>query len=645
VDVKRWLLLIVFACGGSAALRPPHRAAGPETVTLAGATLEVPADWWLASAADRVTIEDPERTLELTIVASARADAATAIAEAWQIATPGFALAPSEEPDSPPPSGGWDAVTTIHYTTPTAAAREVRAEWRRFGERGYVALVDGNRDALDKRAAQVELIIGSLRPAGMQAETFAGKPMRALAGDRIDAFARRALAVLAVPGAAIAVIVDGRVVYERALGVRMLGEPAPITADTRFLIASITKPMTTLMQGALVDAGTLRWDSPVARLLPSFALADAAMTRELQLWHMSCACTGMPRQDLEGLFEWDRVTPEARLAVMRTMKPTTKLGETFQYSNAMVAAGGYAAAHAFAPGRPLAEAYAAAMQQKLFDPIGMPATTLDFATVERGEHARPHALAIDGTTHAMPLAIERAVEPMAPAGGVWTTLRDMERYVQTELAEGLAPDGTRVVSAANVRERGRLRVRSADRDGYGLGLGIGTYAGLRNLAHDGGAFGFGTTMFLLPDQRTGIIIFTNIRNGGPKEQLPFNTAVTRRIVEELYAGARPLAEQQLAYFAKLRTVKPHAPSPDRAWVEPLAGVYRDPALGSVEIRETAAGAVFDAGEWSTAIDRTVEPDGTASLVLLDPPFAGGVIVVGAGTLTIPGQTTYVFRKQ
>jgi len=329
------------------------------------------------------------------------------------------------------------------------------------------------------------------------------------------------------------------------------------------------------------------------------------------------------------------------------MRPTTKLGETFQYSNPMVAAGGYAAAHAFAPDRPLAAAYAAAMQAKIFGPIGMTSTTLDFATVARGEHAVPHALAIDGTTRAMPPSIERAVEPIAPAGGVWTTLRDMERYVATELAEGVAPGGARVVSAAQYRERTKLRVQSDDKEGYGLGIGVDIQAGLRTLSHNGGAFGFGTTMYLLPDQRAGIIIFTNIRNGGPKQQLPFNAAVTRRILEELFPGARPRADQQLAYYAKLHrdAARPRPRSADRAWIAPLAGTYRDAALGEIAIRQTADGALFDAGEWRTAIDRQVDADGTAQLILLDPPFAGGSLIVDPnGTLRVPGQTTYVFTR-
>jgi len=385
------------------------------------------------------------------------------------------------------------------------------------------------------------------------------------------------------------------------------------------------------------------WDTPVTTLLPTFALADAAITKQLRLWHMSCACTGMPRQDMEGLFEWDGVTPEARIAVMKTMRPTTKLGETFQYSNPMVAAGGFAAAHAFAPALPLAQAYAAAMQAKVFGPIGMTSTTLDFATVAAGDHATPHALAIDGTTHAMPLAIERAVEPIAPAGAVWTTLHDIERYAQTELAGGVAPDGTRVVSAANVRERRIQRVREDATSGYGLGIDLEDYHGLHLVAHDGGAFGFGTTLYLFPDQRAGIVMLTNIRNGNAKAQLPYIEAVRRRIVEALFAGARPLAEKQLAYYVGLRT---HAPAPAMSPLGELAGHYHEPVLGELELRDTAAGPVLDVGEWQSKVARVTEPDGSAKLVLLDPPFAGGAVLIGPDhTLIVPDQTTYTFHRR
>ncbi len=626
-----------------AACASPASSPRSAVVVLGEASVAAPLRWDVERYADRVTFTDPDRALHVTIVANAGSDAAAAIAAAWRLADRGFALTPGE-PEQVPDVDDWDALTTIEYKPPTSQHRTAFAHWRQFGAKRFVILVDGDRAAVDRHEADIDVLEGSLRVPGMREQTLGVR--RPLDTHQLDTFVEHALADLDVPSAAIAVIDDGNVVYERTVGVRSLGDRAPITVDTRFLIASITKPMTTLMEAALVDAKVIGWDTPVVSVLPTFALGDPELTRELKLWHMSCACTGMPRQDLEDLFEWDGVTPEMRLAAMRTMKPTTKLGETFQYSNLMVAAGGFIAAHAFAPQHPLAAAYAAAMQAKVFGPIGMTSTTLDFATVAHGDHADPHALAIDGTTRVMPLAIERGVEPIAPAGGVWTTLRDMERYVATELGDGVTPDGVRVVSPANMRERLRVRIRAGAHDGYALGIGIGTYSGAREIAHDGGAFGFGTTMFTLPDEHLGIIIFTNVRNGGPDEQLPFNAAVTRRIVELSFTSAVPLAEKNLVYYAKLRHRKnPYVPSTDRDWIAPLVGTYHDRALGDVVIRATANGADLDAGEWHVAIDREVEQDGTVKLVVLDPPFAGSTWVVGPGpSLEIPGYPGYTFTR-
>lgn len=605
--------------------------------------LQPPEGWSVVRDETRVTLTAPERAVRVVIEASEHADARLAIASAWTSAGPAMLTAPSEI-DVPPPEGGWDALATIEYAV--GANRSASARWMRLGERGYVVLVDGDAAAVAKRDAQIAAIAGSVKPPGLREEVLEGAT-RALDSKALDSFVDRAMRELDVPGAAIGVVVDGVVVYSRAAGVRSLERRDPITSDTLFLMASVTKPMTTMMQAALVDAKVLRWDSPISELMPTFALGDPEITRRLQLWHMSCACTGMPRQDMEGLFEWDGVTPEARLAVMRAMKPTTELGETFQYSNPMVSAGGFIAAHAYAPDRSLAGAYEEAMQHEVFEPIGMHSTTTVFGRVVAGEHATPHALAIDGQTRAMPLAIERQVEPIAPAGAVWSNLRDMMLYAQTELGEGLAPNGTRIVSVERHRERLTPRVKIDEHSAYGLGIDVETYRGRRVLRHDGGSFGFGTRMWLMPDAKVAIVILTNVRNGNAKEQLPFAAAVTRCIVEALFASARSRADDQLAYFAKLRTRAPHVANADRAWIARLVGRYREDALGDVEIRETPEGVVFDAGEWRSRIDVAVGADGAQRIVMLDPPFAGPGVIVGPGdppALIVPDQTPYTFTR-
>ncbi len=493
--------------------------------------------------------------------------------------------------------------------------------------------------------------------AGAHDESFKAQTPRAITAARakeLDDFIVNALARLDVPGAVVAVVEGGKVVYEKAFGVRSLGQKDVVTPKTLFMIGSITKPMTTMMEATLVDTGKFGWETPVTSLLASFALGDADITKKVTLWQMSCACTGMPRQDMEDIFEFAHVTPEQRIASMRTMKPTTAFGETFQYSNLMVAAGGYAAAHGFDPKPSLGDAYDAVMQKKVFGPIGMESTTLDFSVAEGADHAMPHALSIDGVARQLPLMVERDVLPIRPSGGVWSNVRDMERYAMTEISKGVAPSGERVVSEANLVERWKERVRTGTEGSYGLGINVATVFGLPSLRHDGGSFGFGASLFMLPQQRIAIIVLTNIRNGGGFEQLPFNVVVERKAVEEIFDGAEDVAISKMESFAKAKgdavtsALNNVEPEPDAAWVKRLVGTYSQASLGKVEISAAPKGGMFDAGEWKTAFGRRRDSDGTTKLVFFDPPFAGTALLVGGGdppTITIQDdRLTYVFER-
>ena len=145
---------------------------------------------------------------------------------------------------------------------------------------------------------------------------------------------------LGVPGVGFSLIDAGKVVFEGGLGVRELGKPAKVDRDTLFIAASNTKAMTTLLLARLVDEKKLDWDQPVTQIDPGFKLGDADTTSRVLVKHLICACTGLPRQDLEWIFEFSRATPASSMALLATMQPTSKFGEVFQYSNLMAAAAG-----------------------------------------------------------------------------------------------------------------------------------------------------------------------------------------------------------------------------------------------------------------------------------------------------------------
>jgi CubicO group peptidase (beta-lactamase class C family) len=130
-----------------------------------------------------------------------------------------------------------------------------------------------------------------------------------------------------VPGVGLALLDHGKVVYAGGLGVRELGKPEKVDENTLFMAASNTKGMTTLMMARLVDQGKLKWDEPVVDVYPKFKLGDAETTKKVLVKNLICACTGLPRQDLEWLFEFKNATPESALTLLGTMQPTSKFGE------------------------------------------------------------------------------------------------------------------------------------------------------------------------------------------------------------------------------------------------------------------------------------------------------------------------------
>ncbi|HEU0115771.1 MAG TPA: serine hydrolase domain-containing protein, partial [Thermomicrobiales bacterium] len=452
----------------------------------------------------------------------------------------------------------------------------------------------------------------------------AGVAPQPLTGERraaFDAYLAGSLAQFGVPGASVAVVENGAVVYARGFGVRALGGTQPVTADTRFMIGSVTKSMTSLMAATLVDGGWLSWDTPLHALLPDFRLADPALTNKVTVADSFCACTGIPRHDMPLLFEGDALTPPRLITSLANVKPTAKPGEKFQYSNQMYAIGGYAATIA-AGGSPndLVRAYRLAMTDRVLDPIGMTQSSFALEDVLASRnYAEPHAAGLDGVTRRVPvLAEDRFVHSGEPAGGLWSTASDMARYLQTQLAGGVAPDGVRVVSSENLTRTWTKRVAmpspaeptplAAAAQGYAMGWITGAWHGQRLIQHDGSTLGFESQVAMLPDAGVGVVIVTN---GGAGASL-FTLAAQYRLFESLYdvpPEIGPLATKAYAaqqhllatYTASLAPVDPTA-------VAPFLGRYHNPELGDVTLSRQDDDLLLDAGEIRASVRRVAGSD-------------------------------------
>jgi hypothetical protein len=229
--ILRCLTIAVLA--GPAALPSPQAPArsAPERVaadsqraTPGGATFTVPAGWSIDAGASSAILETPEQDTHVAVVDVHASDAAAAVSAAWAIYRPD-SKRPLKLATPSPARNGWDEQRTFDYETSPNERAVVAAIALRSGDAWTVAILDGTEPTFEKRGAQISLIVQSLRPKGYQRESFAGRKALPLSQERIQelkTFVEASMKKLGVPGASIALIDGGRVVYEGGLGVREL---------------------------------------------------------------------------------------------------------------------------------------------------------------------------------------------------------------------------------------------------------------------------------------------------------------------------------------------------------------------------------------------------------------------------------------
>ena len=145
----------------------------------------------------------------------------------------------------------------------------------------YILLVDADLAAVQRRAAQLQIVSTGLEITGLEETDLTGAPLRAVAEieAELGAFIEQNLKAFGIPGAAVGIVQGGEVVYLKGFGVKEAGGTEPITPDTHMMIGSTGKTMTTMLMAALVDEGLLDWEAPVVEVLPEFAVADPQLTK------------------------------------------------------------------------------------------------------------------------------------------------------------------------------------------------------------------------------------------------------------------------------------------------------------------------------------------------------------------------------
>ena len=631
-----------------------QESAAPATETIdagSNASLLVPEGWTVVRDGRTVAITAPEGDATIALVAiPSAANGEEAVAQAWARFDPAFDRVVRLAVDQPD-RDGWTDTKVVNYETSPAEKLVLQGVALKSADGWTAILVRGAQATFAKRGGQLGQMLGSLRPKSFAKESFAGKTPHKLDDLRIlqiKDFVATSMDQLGVPGVGLALIQDGRIVWEGGLGVKEAGTTALVDENTQFMIASNTKGMATLLLSTLVDEGRLKWDQPVTEVYPEFRLGSDETTARTLVRHLVCACTGLPRKDMEWIFNTRPDTPAKNaFEQLSATEPTSGFGEVFQYNNLMASAAGYVGAHIVHPDMELGAAFKSAMKERIFGPLGMTRTTFDTAEVMKGNWAKPHDFDIDDRIAPAAMDLNLAMEPFLPAGGAWSTAHDMALYVINELEEGVLPNGGRLVSAESLLARRAHNVPTGEASWYGMGLFDDQTYGVSVIQHGGSLVGYKSNWFAVPAADAAVVILTNSDAGQG-----LLGSLSRRFLEVLYDG-KPEAAENVASLVERRDIalakfRSEIDNPGNPEVlGSLADRYANAALGPLTVRREGGRTYLQSTTIASEVTTKKNEDGTYSIVMISPGLRGSGILVGSKdgkrTLTLDdGQHEYVW---
>jgi CubicO group peptidase (beta-lactamase class C family) len=331
------------------------------------------------------------------------------------------------------------------------------------------------------------------------------------AATALEELVKKTLARTGVPGAAICVVHEDRVIYCEGFGVREVGKAERVDGDTVFQLASLSKPIASTVMAGLIDRGKVDWDDPIVEHDRGFALRDPQVTKEVTMRDMFAHRSGLPSHAADLLedigHEQSEILRRLRYEALSTFR------QVYAYTNFGLTAAGVAAAKAYG------QSWEDSSTEVLYRPLKMASTSSRFADFEAAKNRARGHVRENGKWIAR---YQRRPDSQSPAGGVSSTARDLGQWMRLQLGGGRV-DGVQVISSASLAETHAPQIqRNPPNPGdYGLGWNVDhDDQGQVRLSHSGAfALGAGTAVDLRPADKLGIVILTNGEPIGVPEAL------------------------------------------------------------------------------------------------------------------------------
>ena len=407
-------------------------------------------------------------------------------------------------------------------------------------------------------------------------------------GADFDEYVNKSIKDWGVPGVAIAIIKDDRIVFAKGFGVRELGKSEPVDQNTLFAIGSSSKAFTAASIAMLVDQAKLKWDDPATKYLPGFQLFDPYSTRELTVADLLSHRSGLARGDLLWYAsEYDR---NEILRRVRYLKPSWSLRARFGYQNIMFLAAGQIIPSV------TGKTWDDFLRERIFTPLNMTSTTTSIkAFAGKANVATPHSKIDDKVR----VVAWRNIDNIAPAGSINSNVQDMAQWIRLQLGEGMY-EKQRLLSASSFKEmqtpqtivrlegpRGSL-YPEAHFLTYGLGWFLSDYRGRKLVEHGGAIDGMRAEVAMIPEEKLGLVILTNLHGTTFPHALMFRIfdfylkAPERDWCAEMLKVEKRLEEQAKAAEKKTEAERVKGTSPSLALAK-YAGTFESDMYGVTKV--------------------------------------------------------------
>ncbi len=305
---------------------------------------------------------------------------------------------------------------------------------------------------------------------------------------------------LGIPGIALVIVKDDKIIYDKGLGYKDLEKKLPVTPDTEFAIGSATKAFTALTVLMAQDEGKLSLDDSPKKYLPYFKMYDPDTDKNITIRDLMCHSSGLNRTDLAMIT--GKLNRAELIEVAGMAKPTAKLREKFQYQNIMFTAAGEIASVVEK------QPFDRLIMDRIFKPLGMTNSTVSMKQMQSTkDHSFGYSYNFDTKeTTRLPF---RDIDEVAPAGSINSSSRDMAKWLRFVL-DGGVENGKRLVSEKGYEEWLKPQMKIAGTSSYGLGWFLQQWNGLKVVQHGGNIDGFNSLVAMIPEKRLGFVLLTNV---------------------------------------------------------------------------------------------------------------------------------------